>query len=439
MIVFDPLHDNFPNVAIIRQLRNACVTLKLRSKFKLYELILKTTDTQKWNFCGDRQFTKFIGGRCKLKGKYLTTIKHFLAMINTFASTASLPPTLANQPYHTAVPAPLGSPTVTVHHAKEYPDPFIIPTDFSNAFPDDLPNILDRTRAHTSEDAYKRYMSIEKGSKYKASHRKHARGALYKFPLFQTNYKIIDCSQGGAHVIRTTIEKGKHKGETTTIQIGSATHRTDLLESIVSLGQYLPRGNCRTDSGDEGDMIAAGIRTLNPVLLYDCTRGTPDQKLTRGTIIDAATARVSVLFAPYVQEAFPDSYWSIIKADKLKTNHIPDFLRPESMGGKKGLGLSMMVSTNYINSSHFDYKDDSLSISVWAEKYPGQAKNWYFLLPNLSILADDGTPPSAGVLIKLFHGATIQWDGNFLKHCSTVSELGPEDNQVYGCFMGSCR
>ena len=92
----------------------------------------------------------------------------------------------------------------------------------------------------------------------------------------------------------------------------------------------------------------------------------------------------------------------------------------------------IMFSKNLGNSSHYDYKDKSQSISFWAEKYPGTAHNWFFVLPNLSINS------SAGVVIKLEHGIAIVWDGTIHHHCTSATDgvgNGDEDNQVYRCMF----
>ena len=93
----------------------------------------------------------------------------------------------------------------------------------------------------------------------------------------------------------------------------------------------------------------------------------------------------------------------------------------------------MMFSKNLGNASHFDYKDKSISISLWAETKPGSSHNWYFILPNLSINDLDG------VVITLKHGAVISWDGRIYRHCTSVTDGVGEsenDNHVYGCMFG---
>jgi hypothetical protein len=66
------------------------------------------------------------------------------------------------------------------------------------------------------------------------------------------------------------------------------------------------------------------------------------------------------------------------------------------------------------------------------EEEPGRAKNWAFIIPDVAING------SRGVVIKLFHGAVVSWDGRKIRHCSSIPKPG-DDNNVYGCMFGSCN
>ena len=51
--------------------------------------------------------------------------------------------------------------------------------------------------------------------------------------------------------------------------------------------------------------------------------------------------------------------------------------------------------------AHRDYKDKSRGISCFVEKYPGQAKRWFFHLPALG--------PN-GTVIRLVSGLILAWE-----------------------------
>ena len=97
-----------------------------------------------------------------------------------------------------------------------------------------------------------------------------------------------------------------------------------------------------------------------------------------------------------------------------------------------GPGSVLVISKNLGNASHYDYADDSVSFSVWAEEQPGGSRNWFFVMPSLSYQG------SKGVVVRLSHGAAISWDGTKIRHCTSVTKMG-EKNNVYGCFFGSCN
>jgi hypothetical protein len=247
-------------------------------------------------------------------------------------------------------------------------------------------------------------------------------GALYD--KLWWGHKTIDLSGGlCTHVdIVVTVENG----ETTVVRIGSAKDESVLLKAIVGLGKELPSGgNARNKVGDEGDMFALGYKSTKNADIY---------APTKNELIGVAMARAATAAGKYMKRHWLSDYNNIREADSLKTETATQLpVEPlKEMGGKDGPGHVIMISRNLGNSSHVDYADASRSIAFWVEEKPGQAKNWYFLLPNVSI------EESKGVVIKLFHGAVISWDGSKIRHCSSITKPG-NDNNVYGCMFGSCR
>jgi hypothetical protein len=69
----------------------------------------------------------------------------------------------------------------------------------------------------------------------------------------------------------------------------------------------------------------------------------------------------------------------------------------------------MDLSCDLGNASHYDCFDASYGFSVWVEETPSLARNWKFVLPNIHCFWDDAIYD--GVVINLFHGASISWDG----------------------------
>ena len=109
------------------------------------------------------------------------------------------------------------------------------------------------------------------------------------------------------------------------------------------------------------------------------------------------------------------------------------------------VGLTLDISHNLSNASHFDINDASQGFSVWTETLPNTARQWYFVLPGLY-----GRTPSGvncrGVAIKLTHGVAISWDGRVIRHCTSVVDPGGkldedtgkwEANHVFGTFCAA--
>jgi hypothetical protein len=179
------------------------------------------------------------------------------------------------------------------------------------------------------------------------------------------------------------------------------------------------KGSCRNTVGDVGDMFGLGYRSKRMVSQYKQT-------------VDPHTAAAIKKLCPGVASYMPSHLIDLL--EDIRSGERSGFIAPalDVMGGVDGPGGSIMLSRDLGNASHYDSSDKSCSFSIWAEKIVGQARNWYFVLPNLSING------SRGVVVKLRHGVGIQWDGRIIRHCSSVTDVGP-GNHVFGCMFGSCR
>lgn len=134
---------------------------------------------------------------------------------------------------------------------------------------------------------------------------------------------------------------------------------------------------------------------------------------------------VSSSVGPWVQENyrwFQEQLTTAIQKNGGITNHYPIIDGPCS---------TIIVSPNYGNESHYDINDDSLTMGIWVEEKPNTASNWFFILPNVSYRG------SIGVAIEIVHGRCIIWDGKKVRHLTSVTEVGV-DNNVYGAaFLSS--
>jgi hypothetical protein len=57
-------------------------------------------------------------------------------------------------------------------------------------------------------------------------------------------------------------------------------------------------------------------------------------------------------------------------------------------------------------------------------------------MPNLKVVKQGKVYD--GVLVPLYHGRSISWDGNLIRHCTSVTDPGVSDdgeaNHVFGWF-----
>ena len=179
----------------------------------------------------------------------------------------------------------------------------------------------------------------------------------------------------------------------------------------MRLGKRLPKNSAiRNNVGDKGLMVAVGVKnwgTDNPEEYAVTKRLNPE--------FPDAAHHVS----NYLRGVLPRVYNAIQDADKIKRGE----RKYEKM--ECGPGSVLVISKNLGNASHYDYADDSVSFSVWAEEQPGCSRNWFFVMPSLSYQG------SKGVVVQLSHGAAISWDGTKIRHCTSVTKMG-ENNNVYG-------
>jgi superfamily II DNA helicase RecQ len=188
-----------------------------------------------------------------------------------------------------------------------------------------------------------------------------------------------------------------------------------LLDSVVCLGRALPKkGNGRVDRGDVGDIFGLGIRDAQRKIIYKPTEG-----------LHKEITKVSSLFGPWLEKKLPGVSTNIADAEKKKQQKL---CAPMIHGP----GSSIMMSRNLGNASHLDVNDKSYSVTIWAEEKKDLAENWFYVMPNVKYNG------SLGVVVRLSHGTVIAWDGRLIRHCTTVTNVGT-DNNVFGCMFGSCR
>ena len=107
---------------------------------------------------------------------------------------------------------------------------------------------------------------------------------------------------------------------------------------------------------------------------------------------------------------------------------------PSYFGGAKGFSPHMAMSRNLMNASHFDPRDGAPGMCVYAEKDPGNAKDWNFVYPNILIKYNGRT--YNGLTVRLSHGVAMLFDGRVIRHCTSIHELDKTNNSTFGFWFG---
>lgn len=181
------------------------------------------------------------------------------------------------------------------------------------------------------------------------------------------------------------------------------------------------KGNTRQHTGDQGGMYGLGD------MLSRCGHDVFSPKVMHHIPhFTAKLSEVCLLARSIFESIFPVALKTMQSVER-DVGIFPS----DAMGGNSGVTCSMDVSIDLGNATHYDVGDGSVGFSVWTELKPGQAKNWYFVLPNVLCRYQNNT--YHGVAIQLFHGVAISWDGRVLRHGTTITDVG-EGNHTFGTF-----
>lgn len=256
-------------------------------------------------------------------------------------------------------------------------------------------------------------LSLEKSSVHRR--RKFVFGSIYQ-KLFD-GYHVIDPLVGDIDLLVNVTPTCQSVVQIKLVCPSDGIRNQNLLDAGISLGRALGlRGNARGEKvGDLGCMHALGYRSASTKTLYVMT----DE-------ISKKVEQVSRPMRDWMEDHMQDTLKDFIRVDEEMGVAYSLFCMPT------GPGSRMMVSVNLANAGHLDVDDSSHSVALWLEERPGQATNWYFILPNLTYKG------SSGVVVKLRHGTVVSWDAREIFHCTSKTKVG-DDNRVYGCMWGSAN
>ena len=264
--------------------------------------------------------------------------------------------------------------------------------------------------------------------------RKYVFGAHYEKLITSDEWEILDSRETG--ILQLNIKCGKNQEETTKLILIDSSDQHELKEALNQVANNLkPKDlNCRIDSGDDGGMAAVGRRGgghKGPILQELMAIVNPKSKLYNKEVAQHLP-KACRLMRQYIRRHVP---WLLKEYAIVEEKNKAQI--PKVMGGKFGVSASADVSINLCNATHIDINDGATSISMWTEKNPGEASNWYLLLPDTYCTRKKNKKPIA---IQLFSGAVVVWDGRILRHASSkpigvTDECSNDGNRVYGSFF----
>jgi hypothetical protein len=299
------------------------------------------------------------------------------------------------------------------------------------------PDIFNSVSVPVQSEARKKYRSMMGTSLTNGSFRYGCRcyiKAAHHSRIPPTSLIFDRRVEGNAVFAVTVRDSAGRVHDVSYIQVNSVGDYPDLLNLLQqgsSCIQGKP-GNCRQHNGDGGKMFGLGEMKIAGVA------GLTETKATRYITQDNLLAKINAKSAEYARSVF-HSILPTMKHIETQAGRSPSTV----MGGDFSPSCSMDISCNLANSSHYDVGDGSVGYSIWIEKKPGDASNWYFVLPN--ILVEYKQKTYNGIAIKLHHGISIAWDGRVIRHGTSVTEVinkqttasKKDQNRCYGWFWAA--
>jgi hypothetical protein len=231
---------------------------------------------------------------------------------------------------------------------------------------------------------------------------------------------------GDVHLAITVRDFHGRVSDISYIQISAVQSDSNLM-SLLSEGSERIKstpGNCRQHAGDEGRMYGIGEMKIAGSEKFVVTK--PTQILAN----DGLLGRINAASLKFGLDKL-STVVQTMKHQETQANRIP----VEAMGGDNSPSCSMAISSNLGNATHYDVADGSVGYSVWMELKPGEATNWYFVLPNIMI--KKGGVTYNGVAVQLFHGASVAWDGRIIRHGTTITNTNNSKNRCMGWFWSA--
>jgi hypothetical protein len=307
--------------------------------------------------------------------------------------------------------------------------PFIPPNLFIGEKPELVTN-RDKARRLYRKKLFKQ----EKAPTYRVDCRVFI-DALYLTPRHKAFLFDVRRHNGGMADIVVSVRDGSKNEFRKSVISVRAIVDCAVSKRCVDLGDFLatvckPGGNTtRSKSVDLGSMFCAGT-VYSRGAIFETLPQCPEQYQTQLT---ENVREFCIASADMCSRVFPHRY-NVIRQMEACAGVVPTYV----VGGERGVCASMNFSVDLANSSHFDPNDACQGFAVWAEKMKGKAKNWYFFCPNVRVHSGNDKVYD-GLVIQLFHGVSIAWNGALVRHATARTEAGSNNRCYAGHFCPSAR
>jgi hypothetical protein len=316
-------------------------------------------------------------------------------------------------------------------HQARHMDDYRIPLPPDWPLSDEVRKMWPTSKAARREEYYKRLMTSTKNV---ALGKRFVPGVLYNHLPDKKKAFVIDArclAPNEVQVIRLvhSIDGEGHVDYQSTLRVRRLSFRQhpEFESGLRMLTRHLKYGNSnsgsvRNNHGDGyGQMYPLGTHMHNGgYAVYAKTADVP-QEIMSGLM--SSYRQVMATHMPYDLHAM----------DGHAEYH---GMRPiELMGGREGVTNSINVSRNLENPPHHDIGDLGNGTSVWVEDEPGKATKWNFVCPNVLVKDPVTGYTFEGLVVKLCHGAMIDWDGLYVRHCTSMCEKGTPTNNLWGVHL----
>ena len=339
-------------------------------------------------------------------------------------------------PYHYAITGLMPRSRVRlIHRTKQVTDEEgpALPPDYIVGEDDFLLNADLKSRTKTFRDAFRRSRSAKRGGRHYAPGFLHKKiDPLTTFVIDPIEYGELDLqvdvtlpsnNAGGVDSNRSSIVQIRYLPSV----VGSGCEEllTDINRHCDMVRKQKGNVSARAGNGDLGAMHPIGChitKCWNDVQYVTLSSKEAVPVLLRAVQAAAKLAAVTIPAVLRVMQDFENES------------------RMQHVGGMDGgicrVTLSMDLSINLANSSHYDVNDASQGFTIWTEDHPGTTGGWYFVLPPNMKGKFPGTDREYnGIAIKLSDGVIIGWDGRLIRHGTSM--VNSRVGNIYGTFFAA--